>query len=105
MGLGLEQGSIAFKPIGANSAFATGGPIQNGRYALAADRGPAVGDNRVESRATRKTGKQVQAPLGDPGRTTDEIVEAVPARYNQQSTLERSVPSGENQFDFELTTN
>ena len=56
----------------------------------------------MEIQATRKTGRQVQAPLGDPGQLTDEIGEAIPANYNAQSTLERTVTAGANEFDFEL---
>ncbi len=98
----IVQGSIAFKTVGPHAGLAAGGPIQNGRYAIEKDRGPVVGENRVEIKSVRKTGRQVQAPLADPGRMTDEIVEAVPARYNSQSTLEREVKAGDNQFDFEL---
>jgi hypothetical protein len=98
----IVQGSIAFKTVGANSGLAAGGPIQNGRYAIEKDRGPVVGENRVEIKSVRKTGRQVQAPLADPGQMTDEIVEAVPARYNSQSELEREVKEGDNQLDFDL---
>ena len=30
----IEQGSIAFKAIGANAGLAAGGPIQKGRYSI-----------------------------------------------------------------------
>ena len=98
----IEQGSIAFKAVGPNAGMAAGGPIKNGRYSVDKDRGPVIGQNRIEIKSTRTSGKQVQAPLRDPGQMTDEIVEAIPAMYNSQSTLEREVKAVDNQFDFDL---
>lgn len=79
-----------------------GGPIQNGRFQISAERGPVVGTNKIIINASRKTGRKVQAPMSEPGVMTDETVEAIPVRYNAQSTLERTIAVGENNFDFEL---
>ena len=100
----LAAGSITFCPTGDTKGPAAGGTIEDGQYSIAVAKGPVVGRNRVEIHATRKTGRKVQAPMSDRGVLTDEIVEAVPARYNSQSTLEMNVKAGDNALDFTLTT-
>lgn len=104
-GVAIEQGSITFKPTGGTQGPTAGGPISQGRYQLSVADGPVVGRNRVEITAPAKSGRKVPAPMGNPGETTDEIIEKVPARYNSQSTLECEVKPGNNTLDFtDLTT-
>ncbi len=103
-GAEIDEGAITFRPTGATQGPASGGPIKKGRYRLSTAEGPVVGRHRVEITAPAKSGRKVQAPMGNPGEMTDEIVEKVPARYNTQSTLERDIKAGDNNLDFELTT-
>jgi len=101
----IEQGSIAFHPAGKTQGMVAGGPITGGRYSISAAEGPAVGQNRVEIHASKKTGRKIPDPYGGPGQTMDETVEAVPQQYNTRSTLVRQVePGKKNTLDFELTT-
>jgi hypothetical protein len=103
-GAPIEKGSIAFYPVEGTTGPSAGGTVENGRYGIPAGEGPVVGTNRVQINAPRKTGRQVADAMGDPGAMTDEIVEAVPPRYNTQSELKREVKPDKNVFDFELTS-
>ena len=47
----------------------------------------------------RNTGRQIPHPA-NPGATIDEIVEAVPPRYNERSEQVVDVKPGKNSFDF-----
>ena len=68
--------------------------------AIAAAKGPHVGWNRVEIRASRKSGKKIAKPFGQPTETIDDFVEAVAERYNTASELEVDIQPGINTFDF-----
>ena len=103
-GVPIERGAINFIPTGQTQGVATGAAIENGQYHIAAADGPVVGMNRVEISAPRKTGRKVQAAMSDPGKTMDETVEAVPAKYNRTSTLEREIKPEKNVLDFDLRT-
>jgi hypothetical protein len=103
-GVNIAEGNIVFFPAGDNKGPAAGGTIKGGQYSITAAQGPVVGCNRVEIRASRKSGRKMQMPLADPGVMTDELVEAVPSRYNSQSTLECEMKPGNNSLDFTLTT-
>jgi hypothetical protein len=100
----VEQGSILFTPIDGTHGVVTGGEIKAGQYALTAAKGPAVGQNRVEIHAVRKTGKMIPKGLGGTGKTAEEQVEAVAPRFNIQSTLKFDVKPGNNAADFEVAS-
>ena len=99
----VPNGSIVFLPASGNSGPSAGGSIQDGRYMISRDDGPALGTNHVEIRALRKTGRKIRSPdplSGD--RLIDERRESVPARYNTESVLEVEIQSGKNEFNFSL---
>ncbi len=100
----LERGSILFTPVDGTKGSVAGGPIENGRYRLSSDKGPALGKNRVEIRAIRKTGKMIQKPLAPNGQMIEESVEAIPPRYNSASTLKTEVKAGENTTNFDVAS-
>lgn len=101
----LESGSIMFSPFdGAQGAVASGN-IKNGRYYLDTPIGPALGWNRVCIQGMRKTGKKIQRPFAPPGEMADEMVEAIPPRFNSESTLKFEVQPGDNTANFEVTSN
>ncbi len=100
----LERGSILFTPIDGTKGSVAGGQIENGRYRLSADKGPAIGRNRVEIRSIRKTGKMVQKPLAPQGQMIEESVEAIPPRFNSASTLKTDLQPGENAINFEVVS-
>lgn len=98
----LEQGSLLFTPTDGARGVVTGGPINNGKYALSAKDGPSIGWNRVEIRAVRKTGKMAQKPMAPAGEMVEEYAEAIAARFNSASTLNVEVKSGENTANFDV---
>jgi len=102
-GAPIADGSIAFFPTDGSAGPSSGGNIENGRYAIAAAQGVAIGANRVEIHAVRKTGKQVRS-VSQPGKLIDEVTEAVPPRYHTKSELKVDVKPGTNTFDFELAS-
>ena len=61
-----------------------------------------MGWNRVEIRASRKSGKKIAKPFGQPTETIDDFVEAVAERYNTASELEVDIQPGMNTFDFQV---
>ena len=104
----VENGTISFLPVEGTQGPSSGAAILGGRYKIPRDKGPFVGTYQVEIQASRKTGKKISAEaiLGMPsgsGAQVDETVEAIPARYNRDSTLRREVQSGRNVLDFELS--
>jgi hypothetical protein len=102
-GVPVATGTIVFYPTSDTKGPTTGGNIEEGKYSIAVAKGPIVGRNRVEIRATKKTGRKVQSPMAQPGVMTDEIVESVPDRYNSNSTLEQEIQQGDNILDFNLS--
>jgi hypothetical protein len=98
----LERGSILFTPIEGTRGAVAGGEILDGRYELPAMRGPAIGSNRVEIRAMRKTGKMAPKAFGRPGEVVPEQAEAIPPQFNSKSKLKAKVDAGDNTADFDV---
>jgi hypothetical protein len=99
----LVEGAITFYPIEGTEGPSAGAVIQNGVYRLPRRQGAVVGKNRVEIRGFRKTGRQIPDPTAPKaGRLIAEIVPALAAEYNDQSTLVRDIQEGNNTLDFDL---
>ena len=98
----LQEGRIMFEPTGGNQGPVAGGSIEGGAYEIGVEKGVVVGKNLVRINAIRKTGKKVKSIMSD--EMVDETEEAVPEKYNTNSTLEKDVQAGENVLDFELTS-
>jgi hypothetical protein len=99
----LESGSILFVPIEGTMSPSAGSDIVEGDYDVARARGPKAGIFRVEIRSQRKSGRKVQAPPpAAKGVLAEEWIEAVPARYNRESTLRIELQSGDNPLNFDL---
>lgn len=62
--------------------------------------GPTLGTSRVEICWPRKTGRKL--PALPPAPAVDEIVEAIPERYNKESELKAEIKPGQNHLNFEL---
>jgi hypothetical protein len=104
-GAPVEQGSISFFPTPGTTGPVAGGQISGGAYTITGSKVPAIGSHRIEIRSSRKTGKMVPAGSpAPPGSMVEEIAEAIPARYNSSSTLEREMMSGKNSLNFDLTS-
>jgi hypothetical protein len=99
----LVLGSITFVPIDGMRGNVSGGEIKDGRYLLTSKNGPASGWQRVEIRASKKTGRKVPDPAYvQHDVTMDEQVEAIPVEFNSDSKLKFEVKPGENTADFDV---
>lgn len=98
----LEQGAINFFPTGENQGPSAGASITGGRYTITADKGVVVGENLVQIRGVRKTGKMVQSPMGLG--MIEEWADGVPEKYNKRTTLTRPIERGANEIDFDLSS-
>lgn len=100
----VEDGAISFESADKQGP-SSGGTIQDGQYRI--ERVPP-GKKVVRITAQRKTGKKIPLESMFPkgmvpaGVMTDEIIEYVPAKYNDQSELSAEVGGGANHLDFEL---
>ena len=68
-------------------------------YDIPKEAGPVVGQNRVEIRGVKKTGRMVPNHMA-PGTMREELVEALPVEVNSKSQLVREVVAGTNNIDF-----
>ena len=96
----VETGSIVFAPEPGSGSTKVAAPIEGGEYEIGAERGASPGTYRVEINWPKKTGRQVAS--ADPGMMMDETEEAIPQKYNTESTLTRELKAGENTHDFDL---
>ncbi|WP_020468327.1 hypothetical protein [Zavarzinella formosa] len=101
-GAAIPEGRIELLPPNGGPVIA-GAPILDGAFHLDGASLPAAGKYRIAIWYPKKTGRKVVAGSPAPPNTMiDETVEAVPAKYNKQSTLQREVKNGSNTLDFEL---
>ncbi len=91
----LAKGAIKFSPLEGTSGVVTGVPIEDGHFDLPEEIGAAVGWNRIEITAMKKTGKMVPDPFS-PGTKVEMETSAVAARFNTGSTLKLEVKPGVN---------
>ena len=100
----IQQGTIIFLPSGAKGGPTSGGVIENGKYSIPAEKGAVLGEHKIEIRSMTKTGKQIPVlpPAASATGFVDEMVEAVPAKFNSNTTLTVTVESGFNVVDFDL---
>ena len=98
----VEQGNILFTPAEGVKGTVTGGEIKDGQYKLADKKAAALGQNRVEIRALRKSGKMVPKPMAPQGEMVEELVEAVAPRFNNDSKLKFEIKPGDNTANFDV---
>jgi hypothetical protein len=98
----ITEGIIQFLPVEGTVGPEAGGIIENGHYDIPRQRGPVVGKNRIELRASKKTGRKIQDPTGRTGILTDESKEAFPPTVNTNSTLVREIKDEPNKLDFDI---
>jgi hypothetical protein len=101
----VQDGSITFESTdGSPPAQAT---IKGGHYDLPAESGPVAEKSYIlRFSALAKTGKTVPNVMGDGAPTMEVMAETLPAVFNTQSTIKKTiVPDPEkNQFNFKLQT-
>jgi hypothetical protein len=96
----MTSGTITFVPLA--SGPAAYGTITDGSYTISRGEGPGPGSYRVEISNIQPTGRRV--PDSEyPGKTVEETGNAVPGRYNLNSTLRADVKGARDQtFNFAL---
>lgn len=103
-GTPVEEGIITFVPTDGVVGAPVQLTIQGGKYSSAEDaqddRGIVTGLNGVQILATKKTGKQIKNVIGE---MEEEVLQYIPAKYNEQSELKQDIKPGKNTIDFELT--
>ena len=97
----VEEGSISFLPTDGTESRKASAVILNGNYDIPADRAPTPGKFKIEISWMTKTGNKIAS--ADPGMPAiDETKEAIPEKYNRETTLVRDIVAGENKLDFRL---
>jgi hypothetical protein len=96
----LARGTIQFQPTSPNEGVAAAGEIKEGKFAIPRDQGPVPGDYIV---SISSVGSSAPPPPGPPGAPTPPPPDAIPARYNAESTLSAKVEAdGPNTFEFSM---
>jgi len=95
----LSVGAIQLLPQG--SGPASGGPIEDGEFTIAASDGPIPGSYRVEIISYQATGEQKPDP-DNPGQQIDVTAQVIPPEYNTRSTQTVEITDGENELHFEI---
>lgn len=104
-GAPLEQGNIVLLPEEGTPGPSAGASIKNGKFEISRDNGPAPGKHKIQITSYGPTGKKVTTTSEDDGSTreVDEIVQSIPEKYNQQSTLIEELNSkNSRQLSFKL---
>ncbi len=99
-GAPVEEGSISFLPADGTTSRKASAAILNGEFDIPGDRAPSPGKFKVEISWMKKTGKKIAS--ADPGIMADETKEAIPAKFNRETTLIRDLVAGENKLEFKL---
>lgn len=95
----VEDGAILFVPDGGGADRSeVGASIVNGKYSVEDGRGPKPGKYKVQIRWMKKTGRKYQGADG----VEDEKVQALPPRFNTETTLTAEVKGGKNTINFPL---
>ncbi|MGE0758753.1 MAG: hypothetical protein AB7O38_17125 [Pirellulaceae bacterium] len=100
-GQSIDLGAISLVPTGGGRAC--GGVIQDGKIEIPEENGPTAGTYRVELSWLKLTGRKLRD--AETGEMYDERKEALPPKYQKDSTLQAEVPSENNTYNFELTAN
>jgi hypothetical protein len=109
-GVPLPAGVIRFIPEGTTKGPAASALIETGKFSLEASNGPVAGQHRVEIEATGHEGFAVddeQAYAQKATTTRGPVIpqNPVPAIYNRQSTLSKTITAeGPNTFEFTLSS-
>lgn len=96
----VMDGRVRFIPTGETIGHPATAVVESGKYQLPLEKGPAVGTNRVEILAYRKTGET--ETIEDTGETVELKTQYLPTRFNMRSKQTIEIKPGENQHDFNL---
>lgn len=97
----ISNGEIRFFPIEGTQGPVSGSPIVNGTYEAKYRDGVPVGKHRVEIMAYRSQKGSVPEEIAREGGPTEQYL---PARFNTDSELTRSVEASTKSLDFDLSS-
>jgi hypothetical protein len=100
-GTALANGTITFLPKD-EGIRPFGGQIENGEYNIPEQKGGNAGAYFVQITSKKPTGKQRQDE--DTGQMVDIVEEAIPKKYNTESTEEVKLSDDNNVFNYDLTS-
>lgn len=103
-GVPVEGGIINLVPLSSEGSRKASAPINKGRYDIPEEKGPNLGDCLVEIRWLKPTGRKLQNQGNLADGLVDEMVEAVPEKYNTKTTLHVDIAAGKNNHDFVLSS-
>ena len=108
-GAPLPNGLIEFFPVDPRKGQPGGAAVENGRYAVSAEKGLFAGDYQVRIRADRPTDKRVWDGMGDekwPASKKNYVAVTesyIPPRYNDRTTLTATIERGKvNEYNYDL---
>ena len=99
----VERGTFELHPIDGTVGPMVGGVIEQGRFRISAEKGPAIGSAyRVRIVGMEKTG-QKQVNRDRPSEISDVYRNVIPAEYNSQSKLTVVISKDQpNRLDYAL---
>ena len=100
-GIPVDGGIINLIPLSSEGSRKPSAPVSKGHYDIPEEKGPNLGDYRVELCWLKPTGKKIQGNVADG--PLDEMVETIPDKYNTRTTLRISIAAGKNKHDFALS--
>jgi hypothetical protein len=100
-GTPIDDGTINFVPEKSDGRKPVGEKITNGKYEIPSGRGLAAGKYKVEITWTKAAGPRKGEKV-DPDVTSGSN-QALPDKYNKQTTLTADVKAGSNEINFPLT--
>jgi hypothetical protein len=103
-GIPVDGGTISLIPIGSEGSKRASAAIDKGHYEIAESRGPNPGKCRVEIYWLKPTGRKLQNAHKSVDSPTEEVAEAVPAKFNTGTVLQVDVIAGKNHCSFDLKT-
>ena len=105
-GEALKQGQISFTPLPGTAGPTAGAAIVDGKYSIAAERGPMAGQFRVEITAMTPAAKKTEVFNVATGKTelTEQYESIIPPRYNADSELVVELPAKDSRQDFKLAS-
>ena len=102
-GQAIDDGMVVFIPEAGEKRSKVAAQIVNGNYTVEPGRGLLAGKYRVEVTWMKKTGKK--ASTADGPELREEKAQALPAKFNKETTLTAEIPAPGNKLDFQLKSN
>ena len=95
----VDGGTITFKPVNPDGRTAST-LIRGGTYEIPEDKGPTLGNYKVAITWS----KPINPPSEENPDAPVPSKEAIPEKFNKETTLEEEIQAGENVLDFELSS-